>query len=172
MGNGNPDPWDRLEGETTKAWNAFQMYLRLGVGERSYRKVADMLGHSSTFTVERWASPQAYNWVERAAAYDQQKALGPRIEVVASQAAVEEILEREGVALSIAEAALMKQLKSIQEKPEQYSTLDLSRLVGTLKNLTDMRRRLAGLPANFRVEAVEDVVPEEQIFIAQAEHLD
>lgn len=66
-------PWERQEGESVQAFEAFTLYLEMG-GERSLRAVGQKLGKSSTL-IERWSATK--RWVERAAAYDadlQQKA--------------------------------------------------------------------------------------------------
>lgn len=59
-------PWERLEGESVKAFEAFMIYLEMGE-DRSLRAVGQRLGKSKTL-IDRWSS--AYGWVERTAAYD------------------------------------------------------------------------------------------------------
>ena len=62
------NPWDRQENETTKAFEWFGNYLSMDV--RSLRKLPEMWGKSGAYVgqLERWSS--AYNWVQRAEAYD------------------------------------------------------------------------------------------------------
>ena len=60
------EPWERLEGEGVKAYEAFSVYLELGE-ERSIRAVAKQLNKSTTL-IGRWS--RTYQWVERTAAYD------------------------------------------------------------------------------------------------------
>jgi hypothetical protein len=58
--------WDRLKGETGKAFTAFQRYLAHGA-KRSTDTVAHELSKSSEM-ICRWC--RKYDWVNRAAAYD------------------------------------------------------------------------------------------------------
>lgn len=59
-------PWERQEGESAKAFEAFTIYAGLGA-DRSLRAVAQQLGKSKTL-MDRWSS--TYSWVVRAAEYD------------------------------------------------------------------------------------------------------
>lgn len=59
-------PWERQEGEGAKAFEAFNIYLKLGT-ERSQQDVANELSKSRQL-IGRWSA--TYGWVERAAAYD------------------------------------------------------------------------------------------------------
>ena len=59
-------PWERQEGESAKAFEAFTIYAGLGA-DRSLRAVAQQLGKSKTL-MDRWSS--TYGWVARAAEYD------------------------------------------------------------------------------------------------------
>lgn len=59
-------PWERQEGETPKAWEAFVVYRDLG-SSRSLRGVANHLSKGMSL-ISRWSS--RWNWVERAAAWD------------------------------------------------------------------------------------------------------
>lgn len=66
-------PWERLEGESVKAYEAFTTYLNLGAA-RSQKAVSEELSKSRQL-IGRWSA--TYKWVERTAAYDadiQQKA--------------------------------------------------------------------------------------------------
>ncbi len=60
------NPWERQEGESVKAFEAFTIYLEMG-DERGIRAVAQRLDKSRTL-IGRWSV--TYHWVERAAAYD------------------------------------------------------------------------------------------------------
>lgn len=61
--------WDKMRGESAKAFQAFVFYRNMGV-ERSGVKTVEMLGKKPTYrsTVERWSSK--HNWVARAGDYD------------------------------------------------------------------------------------------------------
>jgi hypothetical protein len=58
--------WERQPRESGQAWQAFQLYLSLGI-ERSYEKVRQQLGKSRTI-IERWG--REWNWQERLRARD------------------------------------------------------------------------------------------------------
>jgi hypothetical protein len=59
-------PFDRLEGESSKAFEAFSVYRDLGVN-RSTEQVAQRLSKSIAI-IQRWSG--LHNWVVRATAYD------------------------------------------------------------------------------------------------------
>lgn len=59
-------PWDRQPGETSKAYEAFQVYLDQG-SARSTRSVGEALGKSDAL-MHRWSSK--YGWPDRARAWD------------------------------------------------------------------------------------------------------
>lgn len=58
--------WERQQGESPQAFEAFSVYRDLG-DERSIRKVAAQLNKSATL-IQRWS--KAWNWPERAREYD------------------------------------------------------------------------------------------------------
>jgi hypothetical protein len=65
-------PWERLPGETAKAFDSFNAYLDLGP-RRSMRKVAESdRGSSSQRVLEDWSA--RFNWVARANASDNWRA--------------------------------------------------------------------------------------------------
>ena len=59
-------PWERQEGESVKAYEAFQCYLNLGE-TRSQRLVSEQLSKSRQL-ISRWSAN--HQWVERVAAYE------------------------------------------------------------------------------------------------------
>lgn len=61
-----PRPWERQEGESAAAWEAFLAYLDAG-DKRSVRAVAQKLNKSASL-VGRWSS--AWKWQERIRAYE------------------------------------------------------------------------------------------------------
>lgn len=60
--------WDRLPGETDKAFEAFRIYLELGTRDRSYTNVAKALGRKSVRWLKTWGVK--YKWGDRVAAWD------------------------------------------------------------------------------------------------------
>lgn len=59
-------PYDRLPGETAKAYEAFSVYRDMGT-ERSLEAVSKALGKSAAF-LSRWSSK--HDWVDRAESWD------------------------------------------------------------------------------------------------------
>src|SRR5919112_2203610 len=88
--------FDREQGESTKAFEAWTIYRELGA-QRSLHKTAELY-YGSTANVrqlERWSS--RFNWVERARASDVEREMLRRSaveEYIAGQA--EDFAEREG----------------------------------------------------------------------------
>jgi hypothetical protein len=62
--------WERFDNETEVAFRAFNMYLSLGIGNRSLVKVREKLGKTEGYTsqLEEWSSQ--HSWVVRCQAYD------------------------------------------------------------------------------------------------------
>jgi len=58
--------WERQQGESARAFEAFSLYLEMGA-DRSVRAVGQKLGKSRAL-VERWSS--AHQWVDRCRAWD------------------------------------------------------------------------------------------------------
>ncbi len=101
---GKTEPWERQEGESTKAFEAFTIYLNMGA-DRSLRAVAEKLGKFRTL-IERWSSSNA--WVERVDAYDafiQKKAQAEAIKDAVKK--VRKMNDRHiGIALKLQEKAM------------------------------------------------------------------
>ena len=64
------DSWERQQGESTQAYEAFATYRDMGT-ERSIRSVAQKLGKSSTI-IGRWSS--TWKWVDRVREWDNELA--------------------------------------------------------------------------------------------------
>jgi hypothetical protein len=62
-------PWERLHGESTQAFEAFVLYRDMGA-DRSLARVAKQLGKSTTI-VERWSARDS--WVTRVAAWEDEQ---------------------------------------------------------------------------------------------------
>jgi hypothetical protein len=63
-----PQPWERQEKETNKAWNAFRIYRDMDPADRSLVKVAQKLGFKYPTQTETWSREK--DWVSRAGQYD------------------------------------------------------------------------------------------------------
>ena len=63
-----PQPWEKQENETAKAFNAFRLYRDMEPASRSLAKVAEKLGYSAPVMCEGWSRKN--DWVSRAGQYD------------------------------------------------------------------------------------------------------
>lgn len=64
------EPWGKQPRESVKAFEAFELYLKLGA-ERSIKKVARKLGKSEAL-ISRWSA--GWGWVDRVAEWDTEQA--------------------------------------------------------------------------------------------------
>lgn len=131
----NPKPWERQPDETPKPFEAFCIYRDLGVN-RSIAQVAAKLSKSEQL-MKRWSS--ANNWVERAAAWDDEQ---ERIERVAAEKerikAIKSMRKRHA---SIATAMLIKASQALQELPaDEVKASDISRMVDVASKLERISR--------------------------------
>lgn len=68
MAGSQVDPWERRDGESAPAFQAFKTYRDMGI-TRSNAKVSQELGKAKTL-MDRWSS--RHQWVIRAAAWDRE----------------------------------------------------------------------------------------------------
>lgn len=110
--------WERQKGESQRAYEAFAIYRDMGPS-RSLAKVAKKLGKAISL-IERWS--RKWNWVERAALYDDE---------LDRQYRAEQEEERKKMAERHAKQAMMIQNKIVQRlqtlDPNQLSPSDLIR---------------------------------------------
>jgi chromatin segregation and condensation protein Rec8/ScpA/Scc1 (kleisin family) len=110
--------YERQEGETIKAFEAFSKYRDMGM-ERSLRKVAQELSKSETI-IKRWSSQ--WNWVERVKIYDAEM---DRQTLLQEQKSRKDMVKRHA---ALANTFLSKVLERIRElNPAELSTNDLIR---------------------------------------------
>lgn len=136
MGKVNtPQPWERRESESTKAYEAFCIYRDMGP-DRSLAKVAEKLSKSEQL-MKRWS--YTYGWVERAAKWDDEK---DRIEREAAQKeqakAIRDMRTRHA---KLAEAMLMKAARGLARIPDdEIKPGDISRMVDVASKLERISR--------------------------------
>lgn len=139
---GDNKPWEQREGESAKAFEAFETYRKMGAS-RSLRAVGQKLG-KSTALMERWS--RTYGWVERAAAYEldvQRKAHATAVKKARKMA------ERHiDLAVKMQEKAL--------EALEQMSASELE-----AKYLAAFIREATRLERENRMEIVKETEPEQ-----------
>lgn len=109
-------PFERQEGETKKAFEAFVEYRNMGL-DRSIAKVGEKLGKSVSL-LERWSSK--YDWVERAQSYDAE---------MDRKALIQEAKDRKQMMKRHANTAMAFQGKAIERlnsiKPEELSPAEV-----------------------------------------------
>ena len=136
MAKGNtPEPWERREKESTKAYEAFCIYRDMG-RERSLAKVAEKLQKSETL-MGRWS--REHKWVERAAKWDDEQDRIEREIAQREQAkAIKEMRKRHadlGTAMLIKAAQALKSIPIQEIKPG-----DISRMVDVASKLERISR--------------------------------
>lgn len=134
-------PWERIEGESVKAYEAFTVYLNMGA-ERSLIAVARQLSKSKTL-MARWSS--TYGWVERVAAYDADVQRRVHAEAVKSSRKMND--RHISIALKMQKKALEALAKM---RPED---LDAKNLVAFIREATKLER-------DNRAEIVHDTDPD------------
>lgn len=121
-------PWERLEGESVKAYEAFTVYLNLGT-ERSQQAVSKELSKSRQL-IGRWSA--TYRWVERVAAYDAD---------VQKKAHAEAVKKRRKMANRHISIALKLQEKALQAlEGMDPSEIDPKNLVAFIREATKLER--------------------------------
>ena len=130
-------PWERQEGESVKAFEAFTVYLEMG-DERSIREVAQRLAKSRAL-IGRWSV--TYQWVERVAAFDADVQRKAHAKAVKKR---RNMVDRHiSIALKMQEKALMAL--------EQMDPADIDP-----KNLIAMLREATKLEQEMRTAAVDE----------------
>ena len=126
-----PEPWERQEGETPKAWEAFCVYRDMGI-DRSLRKVVQHLNKSLT-VIGEWSSK--YDWVERVAAWDAEQ------DRIARQEQLKEIKKMRNRHAGLAKAMIVKAGRALNRIPDEEITMnDVSRMVDVASKLERISR--------------------------------
>ena len=130
-----PQPWDRRQDESSKAYEAFCIYRDMGI-QRSLSKVAEKLQKSATL-INRWSREK--NWVKRAEAWDDEQ---ERIEREAAQKeqakAIREMRKRHS---DLAQAMLIKSARALARIPDdEIKAGDVSRMVDIASKLERISR--------------------------------
>ena len=120
--------WERLEGESAKAYKAFQVYLNLGE-TRSQRLVSEQLSKSRQL-ISRWSAN--YQWVKRVAAYEND------IQRQAHAEAVKKARQMANRHISIAMKMQQKALEALKEMDPQ--DIDPKNLVAFIREATKLER--------------------------------
>ena len=138
-------PWERQEGESVKAFEAFTVYLEMG-DERSIREVAQRLAKSRTL-IGRWSV--TYQWVERVAAFDagvQRKAHAKAVKKRRN------MVDRHiSIALKMQEKALM----ALEQMDP--ADIDPKNLIAMLREATKLEQEMRTAAVDERRAAIADV---------------
>ena len=134
-------PWERQEGESVKAYEAFQCYLNLGE-TRSQRLVSEQLSKSRQL-ISRWSAN--YQWVERVAAYESD------LQRQAHAEAVKKARQMADRHISIAMKMQQKALQALKEMDPR--DIDPKNLVAFIREATKLEREN-------RTEIVKDTNPD------------
>ncbi len=149
--------WERMPGESTKAYSVFCQYRDLGP-ERSLEKLRQKLAKSrSRATLTRWSSK--YNWVERARAYDDYIDKKKRAE---HEKAILKMVERHAKLAMAFQQRIEERLKKIN--PEELGPADLVRWLDVATKLerlsrgepTEIGKQEVTLPPVVEVELSDD----------------
>ena len=136
MAKGNtPEPWERREDETTKAYEAFCIYRDMG-RERSLNKVAEKLSKSDTL-IKRWSF--THGWVNRVAKWDDEQ---DRIErEIAQKEQAKAIKDMRKRHADLGQAMLIKAARALKRIPdEEIKPGDISRMVDVASKLERISR--------------------------------
>lgn len=124
-------PWERQDGETARAYEAFSEYRDMGA-ERSLAKVGQKLGKSKA-QMEKWS--KKYSWVSRAEQWDLEE---DRLIRVALTKDIGAMRKRH---TKVAEAMILKAAKALQRIPDdEIKAQDVSRMIDVATKLERISR--------------------------------
>lgn len=125
------EPWERQEGESARAFEAFAKYRDMGAS-RNLRAVGQEVGKSRG-TIEKWSS--LWKWVDRSAAWDAEQ------DRIARQEQINEIKKMRKRHADLATAMLVKSAKALQRIPDdEIRAGDISRMVDVASKLERISR--------------------------------
>ena len=111
-------PWEKQDGESTQAFEAFSEYRDMGP-KRSHAKVSAKLG-KSTALLNRWS--RRWKWVERVSAWDRELDKKNR---EAQIEAIKEMSERHTKEAMMFQQKVLERLREL--KPSELSPNDMAR---------------------------------------------
>lgn len=130
-----PQPWDRRQSESVKAYEAFCIYRDMGT-ERSLAKVAEALAKSEQL-MKRWSA--THEWVRRAEKWDDEQERIERALAQKEQAkAIKDMRKRHA---DLGQAMLIKAARALARIPEdEIKPGDISRMVDVASKLERISR--------------------------------
>lgn len=126
-----PEPWERQEGETSRAYEAFAVYRDMGP-DRSINKTSQKLSKNRT-TIAEWSARN--DWVKRVAAWDAEQ------DRIVRQAQIDEIKKMRKRHADLAYAMLIKAANALKRMPEdEIKAMDIGRFVEVGSKLERLSR--------------------------------
>lgn len=123
--------WERQEGETPRAYEAFCVYRDMGP-DRSLRKTVQALNKNLT-TIAEWSAK--YEWVKRVAAWD---AENDRIARIEQLSAIKKMRKQHA---ELAYSMLIKAAQALKRIPaDEIKASDISRMIETGSKLERISR--------------------------------
>lgn len=164
--------------ESPKQFNRYMVYRNLPKAERSVRRACEVLNEAGDEVAERTLvnSSQKFNWTERVKAYDIFLAnLEIQVLETSLEEAVQYVLAQEDTELIMATRLIHSVMKNAldgvyNDVSSKESEADRAKkIVATLDTIQKMRRRRAGLPANYTAKEVEQQDFENQTYVIGVE---
>lgn len=125
------EPWERQPEESTRAFEAFQMYRDMGVS-RNLKAVASKLDKSVAL-IGRWSTEKS--WVKRCEAWDNEQDRVMRLQQI------DDIKKMRITHATIASSMMIKAAKALQSLPvEEIKAVDISRMVEVASKLERISR--------------------------------
>lgn len=124
-------PWERQDGETAKAYEAFSEYRDMGA-DRSLAKVGQKLGKSKA-QMEKWS--KKYGWVARAEEWDREQ------DRILQKQQIEDIKKMRKRHADLGMALTLKAANALSRIPvDEIKAQDISRMVETGTKLERISR--------------------------------
>jgi hypothetical protein len=165
------EAWERLPGETNKAFNAFCIYRDLRQN-RSFTKAQIQLGKKSKSYIAHWS--KKYNWIERVKAFDDDEDRKNRIK---QQESIQKMNDRQAQQaetfqriLFLPVTAISARLKKNRDNKtpaiedlNQLDTIQLIEMIGQMSrnygNLVNIERIARGAPTEIGKNENTIIVP-------------
>lgn len=144
-------PWERQEGESEKAFEAFVVYRDMG-RERTFVAVAEKLRKSDTL-IRRWK--ERWEWAERVRAYDNE------LEKEAKAKAAKDRIKMTDRHISIAMQLQKKAMEALMNlKPADMSPKDIKEFIKMATDLERLNRTIEEESSKGKSETVSSFADE------------
>ena len=182
MDNTDTKIWERQPNETSKAFLAFQSFIRMPVRDiedksnnRTLLNLTHKLGYKTrgedkaASSIEMWSSK--YGWRERAAVYDAYLA---RTSLAVRETSLGEfqkqVIEQSTLRIATMHRVVEQKIEKLINSDDEVDALELVRVTSAMKTLDDLSRRIGRMPTSFVAERIEEEEEnEDQVFIIGAD---